>query len=71
MKTVAMMQKAIHAQESKEAAREKAAQAAEKLQEICARLRHVAGTQWGTKRYMDMEHLTKPEEDLLSDIIAG
>lgn len=23
---------------------------------VCARLRHVAGTQWGTKRYMNMEH---------------
>jgi len=24
---------------------------------VCARLRHVAGTQWGTKRYMSMRHL--------------
>lgn len=23
---------------------------------VCARLRHVAGTQWGNKRYMSMEH---------------
>ena len=38
---------------------------------VCARLRHVAGTQWGTRRYMNMEHLSKPEDDLLSDIIAG
>ena len=134
MKTVAMMLKAIHAQESKEAAREKARQVAEKLKEmklssaakklqdgieetltymdfptqhwtrirtnntierlnreikrrtkaigafpdgqsalmlVCARLRHVAGTQWGTRRYMNMDHLSKPEDDLLSDIIAG
>ena len=134
MKTVAMMLKAIHAQESKEAAREKARGVSDKLREmkpgsaakkvregigetlaymdfparhrtgirtnntidrlkreikrrtkaigafpdsqsalmmVCARLRHVAGTQWGTRRYMNMEHLTKPEEELLSDIIAG
>ena len=134
MKAVAMMLKAIHAQESKEAAREKARQVAEKLKEmklssvakklqdgieetltymdfptqhctrirtnntierlnreikrrtkaigafpdgqsalmlVCARLRHVAGTQWGTRRYMNMEHLSKLEDDLLSDIIAG
>ena len=136
MKTVAMMLKAIHAQESKEAAREKARQVAEKLKEmklasaakkledgmeetltymefpsqhwtrirtnntierlnreikrrtkaigafpdgqsalmlVCARLRHVAGTQWGNKRYMSMDHLSKFEEedDILSDIIAG
>ena len=136
MKAVAMMLKAIHAQESKEAAREKARQVAEKLKEmklasaakkledgmeetltymefpsqhwtrirtnntierlnreikrrtkaigafpdgqsalmlVCARLRHVAGTQWGNKRYMSMDHFSKFEEedDFLSDIIAG
>lgn len=134
VKTVAMMLKAIHAQESKEAAREKAKQvsakllemklgkAAQKIQDgieetltymdfptqhwtrirtnntierlnreikrrtkaigafpdgqsalmlVCARLRHVAGTQWGTRRYMNMEHLTHSEDDSLSDIIAG
>ena len=136
MKAVAMMLKAIHAQENKEAAREKAHQVAEKLKEmklasaakkledgmeetltymefpsqhwtrirtnntierlnreikrrtkaigafpdgqsalmlVCARLRHVAGTQWGSKRYMSMDHLSKFEEedDSLSDIIAG
>ena len=120
MKAVAMMLKAIHAQESKEAAREKACQVAEKLQVmklsaaakklqdgieetltymdlptqhwsrirtnntierlnreikrrtraigafpdgqsalmlVCARLRHVAGTQWGARRCMNMDHL--------------
>ena len=24
---------------------------------VCARLRHVAGTQWGNKQYMNMQHL--------------
>ena len=24
---------------------------------VCARLRHVAGTQWGCKKYMNMKHL--------------
>ena len=38
---------------------------------VCARLRHVAATNWGSRRYMNMDHLFKPEEDLLSDIIAG
>ena len=120
MRSVAMMLKAIHAQESKEAARQKANQVAEDLRKmrlsaaakkiadsieetltfmdfpsqhwtrirtnntlerlnreirrrtrsigafpdgnsalmlVCARLRHVAGTDWGIKRYMNMEHL--------------
>ncbi len=127
------MLKAIHAQENKESAREKAAQVGEKLKEmrlsavakkltdgieeiltymdfttqhwtrirtnntierldreikrrikaidafpdgqgalmlVCARLRYVAGTQWGPRR-LNMDHLSKPEEELLSDIIAG
>lgn len=130
MKSVAMMLKAIHAQKSKEAAREKASQVADKLKEIklnsaakklqdgieetltymdfptqhwsrirtnntierlnreikrrtkaigafpdgqsalmlvCARLRHVAGTQWGTRCYMNMDHLTKPADEMVSD----
>ena len=120
MKYVARMLKAIHAQESKEAAREKGRQVAETLREmklkqaakkleagieetltymnfpsehwtrirttnlierlnreikrrtkvvgtfpdgnsalmlVCARLRHVAGSQWGTKRYLNMKRL--------------
>jgi len=120
MKLVAKMLKAIHAQESKAAAREKARQIAAALREmklkeaakkvedsieetltymdfpyehwlrirtnnvierlnreirrrtrvvgtfpdgnsalmlVCARLRHVAGTQWGNKKYMNMKHL--------------
>ena len=125
MKTVAQMLKAIHAQESKKAAREKAKAVAEelkgmKLKEaakkvedsieetltyydfpsehwvkirtnnvierlnreirrrtrvvgtfpdgnsalmlVCARLRHVAGTQWGNKKYMCMKHLEALED---------
>ena len=128
------MLKAIHAQESKEAAREKARQVADKLGEmklgsaakklrdeieetltymdfptqhwtririnntierlnreikrrtraigafpdrqsalmlVCARLRHVAGSQWGTRRYMNMEHLNHLEDEQQSDILAG
>ena len=134
METVALMLKAIHAQESNEAAREKAIKVTEKLQAmklakaakkvedrieetltymdfptqhwtrtrtnnaierlnreskrrtkaigafpdgqsalmlVCARLRHVAATSWGARRYMNMDHLFKPEDDPLSDIIAG
>ena len=32
---------------------------------VCARLRHVAGTQWGSKKYMNMRHLEVIEQDLL------
>ena len=134
MKEVAMMLKAIHAQECKEAAREKAKQVAAKLREmklssaakkledgidetlsymdfpsqhwsrirtnntierlnreikrrtkaigafpdgqsalmlVCARLRHVAGTQWGAKRYMNMDHLYEMDIQEEADIIAG
>ena len=131
VKTVAKMLKAIHAQESKRSAREKAKavvaelramklkEAAKKVEDsieetlsyydfpsehwvkirtnnvierlnreirrrtrvvgcfldgnsalmlVCARLRHVAGTQWGNKKYMSMKHL----EALLDDVsIAG
>ena len=35
---------------------------------VCARLRHVAGTQWGNKKYMNMKHL---EDDLEDASIAG
>ena len=28
---------------------------------VCAKLRHVAASEWGSKRYMDMEHLFKIE----------
>ena len=36
---------------------------------VCARLRHVAGSDWGTKRYMNMEHLLEldaEQEDTLT-----
>ena len=134
MKEVSMLLKAIHAQECKVSAKEKAKQVADKLREmklasaakkvedgieetltymdfpsqhwtrirtnntierlnreikrrtraigafpdgqsalmlVCARLRHVAGTQWGTKRYMNMEHLKEMDLQNESDIIAG
>ena len=32
---------------------------------ICARLRHVAGTQWGNKKYMNMSHLEAMEQETL------
>ena len=30
---------------------------------VCARLRHVAGTQWGNKKYMNMKHLEVAAKD--------
>ena len=30
---------------------------------VCARLRHVAGTQWGNKKYLNMKHLEVSLED--------
>ncbi|BAK98993.1 putative transposase [Oscillibacter valericigenes Sjm18-20] len=30
---------------------------------VCARLRQVAGTQWGNKKYMNMKHLEADTED--------
>lgn len=38
---------------------------------VCARLRHVAGTQWGAKRYMNMDHLYEMDIQEESDIITG
>ena len=133
VKAVAAMLKAIHAQESKEAARQKAKYVVEKLRDmklkeaakkvedgieetltymafpsehwtrirtnnaierlnreirrrtrvvgtfpdgnsalmlVCARLRHVAGTQWGSKKYMNMKHLEYSASSE-SDFIAG
>jgi len=35
---------------------------------VCARLRHVAGSQWGNKKYMNMKHLDAAADDAL---IAG
>ena len=31
---------------------------------VCARLRHVAGTQWGNKKYMNMKHLETALDDV-------
>ena len=31
---------------------------------FCARLRHVAGTQWGNKKYMNMKHLEAAPDDI-------
>ena len=33
---------------------------------VCARLRHVAGTQWGSKKYMNMKHLEVMEQEILA-----
>ena len=33
---------------------------------VCARLRHVPGTQWGNKKYMNMKHLEPALEDASS-----
>ena len=30
---------------------------------VCAQLRHLAGTQWGNKKYMNMKHLEASLED--------
>ena len=30
---------------------------------VCARIRHVAGTQWGNKKYMNMKHLEAALDD--------
>ena len=30
---------------------------------VCAKLRHVAGTQWGNKKYMNMKHLEVLQDD--------
>ena len=35
---------------------------------VCTRLRHVAGSQWGNKKYMNMKHLKAAMDDTL---IAG
>jgi transposase-like protein len=133
VKEVARMLKAIHAQESKESARQKAGQVAKALRKmkldkaaktlengieetltymdfpyehwtkirtnntierlnreikrrtkvvgtfpdgdsalmlVCARLRHVAGTQWGSKRYMNMKRLVYMDDPNSVDAAA-
>lgn len=29
---------------------------------VAVRLRHIAGTKWGTRRYLDMDRLGEPQE---------
>lgn len=29
---------------------------------VAARLRHIAGTKWGTRRYLNMDRLDEPQE---------
>lgn len=31
---------------------------------VCARLRHVAGKEWGSKKYLNMKHLEVYEEQI-------
>jgi putative transposase len=39
---------------------------------VSARLRHVAGTKWGTRRYLDMSHLTEDYRKIVDlDQLAG
>ena len=33
---------------------------------VCARLRYVVGTQWGSKKYMNMKHLEAMEAETLA-----
>src|SRR5262249_45853151 len=59
VREIAAMLKAIHASEDIVAAREKAGRVVEKLAALrlnlaAARLRHIAGTAWSTKRYLNI-----------------
>ena len=38
---------------------------------VCARLRHVTSSEWGAKRYLNMEHLTSMILSEEEEIIAG
>jgi len=38
---------------------------------VAARLRHIAGTKWGTRRYLDMTRLRAPEEDATTSEAAA
>jgi putative transposase len=31
---------------------------------VAARLRHIAGTKWGTRRYLDMDRQYQPEDPI-------
>jgi len=38
---------------------------------VCARLRHVAATQWGSRRYLVMDKLWAPRKEALEVVGAG
>ncbi len=37
---------------------------------VAARLRHVAGTKWGTRKYLDMERLTEMAREEASGAVS-
>lgn len=37
---------------------------------VAARLRHVAGTRWGTRKYLDMERLNQQEREQADAAVA-
>ena len=41
------------------------------LMRVCARLRHVTGTQWGNKKYMNMKNMKRLEAITDDAFIAG
>jgi transposase-like protein len=40
------------------------------LMRVAARLRHVAGTRWGSRQYMDMERLREQEQESQHERVA-
>ncbi len=38
---------------------------------VCARLRHVAASEWSSRCYMNMDYLIQAEDAICSDSIAG
>ena len=71
------MLKAIQAHETTEVAKEKAENVIVKLADMrvraAARLRHVAGTQWGARRYLNIDRLQNqnPRKETLEVVGAG
>ena len=37
---------------------------------VAARLRHIAGTRWGSRRYLDMKRLKEPYESTTQGAVA-
>jgi hypothetical protein len=35
---------------------------------VAARLRHIAGTKWGTRKYMDMTRLTEQQREAAEEL---